>query len=567
MSAVYDEEATISIIKPLKVSIDSSHHIVDDNTAAYGNRFDEVLPFHAIDDELQLAPVYLQGQAWHIKTNGEANYASRYERTFGFYCGLAAVVIAQKYFHIGIDGLPAYSQRYAFVGNYQGNVAVVCDHDGYYTHIDKQGLTLYEAKWHYCGDFREGIAVVQELNGYSSHIDLNGLFLHDKWFDDLDVFHKGFARAKDKSGWHHIDKAGKSIYSSRYASVEPFYNGCSRVETFAGSLLVIDESGDILRTLRSAQFDDFASLSADLVGYWRTFTIAAAVELSVFEHLPANVSELATMTQTLPERLIRLLRALAELQLVYFKNESWFATPKGSFLTQNHNMSLATASLEYQGELLQRWHQLAQIMKGEVAQNDIFQEVASDPVKVKSHHKMLRSYAIKDYSNLIPLLDIKNQDIVFDAAGGSGALVQMLELHYPDTRIVLGDLPEVIANSEVKEKIEFDLFNTWPLRVNKIILARVLHDWDDEHVFQILSHAAATLESNGELYILEMLLSETDFGGSLCDLHLLSVTGGQERTLQHYAQLANNAGLNLKQTMTEQGLVSVLCFTKKDINE
>jgi hypothetical protein len=556
----------MSKINKFKVSNDGSHHVFDDSTAAYESRFDEVLAFHSIDGELQLAPVMFQGKAWHINTKGEANYTNRYERTFGFYCGLAAAKVAQDYFHISIDGLPAYIQRYAFVGNYQSDVAVVCDHDGYYLHIDKHGLPLYEAKWGYCGDFREGIAVVQGKNGSHSHIDSSGLFLHDKWFADLDVFHKGFARAKDNEGWHHIDKAGSSIYSQRYTSVEPFYNGCSRVETFDGSLLVIDEDGNVLRTLRSAQVDDFASLSSDLVGYWRTFTIAAAVELSIFDHLPANLNELAVNTKTLPERLIRLLQALAELQLVYFKKESWLMTPKGSFLTQTHHMSLATASLEYQGELLQRWHQLAQMMKGDVIQKDIFQVVASDPVKTQNHHKMLRSYAIKDYSNLIPLLDIKNQDIVFDAAGGSGALAQMLETHYPDTRIVLGDLPEVICKSDVKEKIEFDLFKAWPVRANKIILARVLHDWDDEHVNKILFLASNVLEPKGELYVFEMLLSDTNFGGSLCDLHLLTVTGGQERSLQHYQQLANKAGLTLKRTITEQGLVTVLCFSKKDIH-
>ncbi len=556
----------MSIIDKLQVSNDGSHHVFDNSTAAYESRFDEVLAFHSIDDELQLAPVMLQGQAWHINTEGEAQYTNRYERTFGFYCGLAAVKIAQDYFHISIDGCPAYTQRYSFVGNYQSNVAVVCDHDGYYFHIDKHGLPLYATKWGYCGDFREGIAVVQRKNGYSSHINSSGLFLHDKWFVDLDVFHKGFARAKDNEGWHHIDKYGNSIYYQRYASVEPFYNGCSRVETFDGGLLVIDESGNVLRTLRSAQVDHFASLSSDLVGYWRTFTIAAAVELSIFDHLPANLNELAVNTQTLPERLIRLLKALAELQLVNFKNETWLVTPKGSFLIETHDMSLASASLEYQGELLQRWHQLANIMKGDVAQKDIFQVVASDPVKTQNHHKMLRSYAIKDYSNLIPLLDIKNQDIVFDAAGGSGALTQMLETYYPDTRIVLGDLPEVIYKSDVKETIEFNLFKPWPVRANKIILARVLHDWNDENVNEILSLAGNVLEPKGELYVFEMLLSDTHFGGSLCDLHLLTVTGGQERTQQHYQQLAHNAGFILKRTISEQELVTVLCFSKKDIH-
>ncbi len=560
---MHDEAPVVNHLKQLKVSDDGSHHIFSDETPAYQQRFDEVLAFHAVNNETQAAPVYAQDKAWHISSTGDAIYPNRYDRTFGFYCDLAAVIDSGEWFHIGIDGLPAYPQRYAFAGNYQSDIAVVCGQHGDYFHIDKQGEAIYVSRWRYCGDFREGIAVVQANNGSSSHIDLNGVLLHEQWYDDLDVYHKGFARAKDKTGWHHIDKTGKSIYQQRYTSVEAFYNGCSRVETLDGAILVIDESGDILRTLRSAHVDGFAMLSADLVGYWRTFTVAAAVELGVFEQMPANTHELAKTTQTLPERLARLLRALAELGLVLCDDNGWKVSPKGVYLLPSNNMSLATAAMEYQGDLLQRWYQLAQIMKGEEPQSNIFQKVADDSIRVKNHHKMLSSYALKDYPNLISCLEIKPRDIVFDAAGGTGALAIMLEAAYPEAQIILGDLPEVIEGSQVKDKIEFDLFKPWPIGADKIILARVLHDWSDEHVRRILRRMADALKPNGEVYVFEMLLSNTRFEGSLCDLHLLCVTGGQERTQQQYEQLANEAGLHLKQSISKEGLVTVLSFTKE----
>ncbi len=104
----------------------------------------------------------------------------------------------------------------------------------------------------YAGDYRDGIAVVQREDGLHTHITSNGKLVHGRWLLDLDVFHKGIARARDFEGWHHISTSGQSLYQQRFAAVEPFYNGQARVEDGDGSLLVIDERGDIRVRLRHA---------------------------------------------------------------------------------------------------------------------------------------------------------------------------------------------------------------------------------------------------------------------------------------------------------------------------
>lgn len=567
MSAMQYETSNMSNSLSFRVATCGTHHINADNTPLYKLRFDEVLPFHIAAKDLELAPACSGGVAWHIYPDGFPAYEYRFDRTFGFYCGLAAVSIGNEWFHIGSIGQPIYSGRYAFAGNYQSDIAVVCDHDGFYFHIGTDGIPLYTERWQYCGDFREGIAVVQSESGLSTHIHKDGGWLHNQWFMDLDVFHKGFARAKDKRGWHHIDRNGQSFYLQRYASVEAFYNGCARVETFDGALLVIDECGRTLRRLREATIDHFDALSAEMVGYWRTFTIATAVEFGIFDNLPANTIELAAATGTPPERLERLLRALVEMQLLKYEEGNWSAQPKGVFLARNHTLSLATAALEYRGDLMNRWHSLPTIIEGEPAREDIFRVVASDPQRVRDHHAMLRSYALHDYTELVPLLDIKSGDQVLDAGGGNGILTEMLESTFPEARVLLGDLPEVIESSKAKHCIAFDLFEPWPITADKIILARVLHDWSDAKAMQILKLAAQALAENGLLYVMEMLLIDNDYGGSLCDLHLLAISGGKERTLDQFMLLADSAGLKLSHTIKDKGLVSILCFTRKVENQ
>lgn len=90
------------------------------------------------------------------------------------------------------------------------------------------------------------------------------------------------------------------------------------------------------------------------------------------------------------------------------------------------------------------------------------------------------------------------------------------------------------------------------------MLARVLHDWNDEQVIEILRNACSCLPPHGEVLVLEMLLGENGFGGALCDLHLLAVTGGKERRLSEYEDLFARAGLSLISTISGPGLISVL---------
>jgi len=546
------------------VSLCGRYHINQGGERLYPHSFDKVLPFHAVESASQLAPVTLNNLSWHILTTGESAYTERYDETFGFYCGLSAVKKDDEWFHINGSGKPVYQSKYSFVGNFQQDISVVCNAENRYFHIDKLGESLYKSTWCYCGDFREGSSVVQADSGLSTHILKDGSFLHGKWFQDLDVYHKGYARAQSQDGWHHIDQCGESLYSAKYAKVEPFYNGCARVEGYCGSIFIINEQGKVLRTTRSATKDRFSELSADMVGYWKTFTIATAVELEVFEHLPSRINELASLTQTDEAKLARLLSALGELEILSLKSDVWNLLPKGEFLLKSHEISLASASLEYRGDLLKRWYQLPEVIKGFQVKQDIFDDVDSSTFRRGGHHKMLRSYAIHDYAHLVEYLPIENNDIVFDAAGGNGALCEILKKHYPKAHLVLGDLPNVISDQSSKyfSSLPFDLFKEWPIKPNKIILSRVLHDWDNRQVVTILGNAKKALKGGGEILILEMLIDKSGFSGSLCDLHLLACTGGQERTLSEFKKLCSEAGLTLHSTTQTSSLITILRVSK-----
>lgn len=543
------------------VAATATHHLLDDRPL-YADRFDEVLKFHAPG----LAPVLRGGDAWHITTLGEAAYAPRHRRTFGFYEGLAAVEGHDGWHHIRPDGAPAYSSRYAWCGNYQGGRCAVRTAQGDYLHLAATGEPAYEHRWRYAGDYRDDAAVVQGSDGRSSHIDIRGELLHGHWFQDLDVFHKSFARARDDHGWMHVTLEGEPRYTRRFAAVEPFYNGQARVEGFDGALLVIDESGETLQELRPPQRSEFAALSADMVGFWKTDTIGCAVDLGVVEALPGTAEQVVARAGLHADRGPRLLRALEELGLVERRDQSWATTARGAYLRADHPWTLVGAAREYRKGIRVYWDHLEVAFQadGDWRPPTVFEDVAQNPLWRAAHHRMLESYALHDYPEVARALTLQPGERLIDAGGGLGVLAALVVGDHPATEVVVLDRPEVVAQAEacglprhVTAQVA-DLFAPWGVTGDAVVLARVLHDWDDERAGAILARAREALEPGGRIFVVEMMLSEDGPAGALCDLHLLAVTGGEERSASRYGSLLRDAGFRVTALHTPPGLVAML---------
>ena len=550
----------------------SGTHHVRGKVPLYAERFDEVLEFHAPG----LAAVRRSREAWHIRIDGTAAYARRFHRTFGFYEGLAAAVARDGWRHVRLDGTDLCAARFAWCGNFQGGRCAAREFGGAYLHLTPEGAPAYDARWRYAGDFRDGIAVAQSDDGRSTHIDAHGEPIHEGRFLDLDVFHKGCARARDEDGWMHVDLAGRPLYRRRFAAVEPFYNGQARVERFDGGLEVIDEAGVRVVELRPALRSEFAALSGDLAGFWRTQAICTAVELGVFEALPATAAGIAETCGLEPARARRLLRALAELCLVVGEDGTWAgqagharpetrefrpatdddgagtwrATERGACLAAGHPRTLADAAVEFGRAFPKMWEALPRALRLDSGWRapDVFAEVAADPARVTSHHRMLASYAQHDYPAVPAAFDLRGDERVIDAGGGLGALAGLLVEVYPSLQVTVLDRPEVVeraARGRKDDGVTFraaDLFGPWSVHGDAVILARVLHDWDDAPALRLLRHARRALPSGGWLFVVEMVLPEGGSAGGLCDLHLLAVTGGRERTASEYAMLLDRAG-------------------------
>ena len=540
------------------IAADCTHHLLADRPL-YAERFEEVLKFHAPG----LAPVYRAGQAWHIREDASPAYAHRFLRTFGYYEGRAAVTASDGWHHITTDGDDVYPERHAWCGNFQHGRCPVRSPIGEYHHITADGRPAYHARWRYAGDYRDGSAVVQRSDGHSTHIDPHGHPLHDRWFLDLDVFHKGLARARDDAGWMHIDRLGRPGYTRRFAAVEPFYNGQARVERNDGGLEIIDESARTLAQLRPALRSEFHALSADIVGAWRTDTLAVAVDLGIFDGLPARALDLAASCGATLDGTTRLLRALAELGVVQRdRHGQWHATERGSYLHKAHPETLADAAREAAGPQRIRWSALGLALRhADWYPPDIFDEVGSSAERSVAHNRMLRSYARHDYKAIAARLPLPHAGVIVDAGGGLGVLAGLIAQQRPGASVTVLERPEVIEQLPVDRcfaALSADLFAPWPITADAILLTRVLHDWDDDQALALLHRAREALDPGGQLVIVELLLDDEHPAGGLCDLHLRAVTGGRERTLAQFDALLRRAGLRLAQHERLSPLLHIL---------
>lgn len=546
--------------KRSRIAPDRTHHVCDD-IPLYDQRFDDVLEFQ----EPGLAAVARSGLAWHINADGTPAYQRRFERTFGFYENNAAVINSGDWHHIRIDGTDAYHIRYDWCGNFQDQrCAVRTKEDKQYFHIRPDGTPAYHERWRYAGDFLDCMAVIHNYDGHSTHIDRNGKEIHGVYFLDLDVFHKGFARARDRDGWMHIDLTGKPLYERRFAAVEPFYNGQARVEDPSGRIEVIDESGNSLVELHPAKVDSFSELSADLVGFWRTQTIRTAVKIGVFEALPESQCQIARKCNLDYKNTELILPALAEMNLIRFSLGQWQTTEKGEHLKRDHPLTLADAALDYGESFTHKWVDLPDMLRAKIdpRSQDYFSRIASSADQLRSHHRALKSYALHDYEEVPRNLRLEGRESVVDAGGGTGSLGSMLLEEYPDLSVTVLDRPEVIRLAEQEtNKLKLratNIFEDWGIKCDAVVMARVLHDWNDNLAIQILRNARNALSKGGNVFLVEMVLPEERTSGGLCSLHIFVSSGGKDRTVSEYKSLFRESEFEFKEIRRMSALPSII---------
>lgn len=178
--------------------------------------------------------------------------------------------------------------------------------------------------------------------------------------------------------------------------------------------------------------------------------------------------------------------------------------------------------------------------------------------------------------NIPALLSLEwdHAKVVVDVAGGTGqALGSILHAH-PHLRGILVDQPQVMDRArevmksvgvETRCKLEpGNIFKAVPAGADTYILARVLHDWDDNSAVEILKVIRRAISNEGRLLILEMVVpagNQKHISKAADISMLLLFGGGRERTEDEFAKLLRAADFQLSRIEKGRGVASFIIAT------
>jgi acetylserotonin O-methyltransferase len=92
-----------------------------------------------------------------------------------------------------------------------------------------------------------------------------------------------------------------------------------------------------------------------------------------------------------------------------------------------------------------------------------------------------------------------------------------------------------------------DFFRDDIPQADLITLGRILHDWSDEKIGNLLGRIHRGLPAGGSVLVAEKLLAEDKAGpvsANMQSLNMLVCTEGRERTLSEYRDLLTSAGFS-----------------------
>ncbi|KAI1198510.1 putative O-methyltransferase [Nemania serpens] len=143
---------------------------------------------------------------------------------------------------------------------------------------------------------------------------------------------------------------------------------------------------------------------------------------------------------------------------------------------------------------------------------------------------------------------------VVDVGGSEGDAAFAIAHKYPDIRLIVQELPEVVAISKEQPglNVKFmahDFFKEQPIKNADVYLYRwVLHNWPDKHCVQILNSLVPALKPGARVLIMDFVMppplvlpNSIDRKLRAMDVTMLEIGNAKERNLSEWNQLLSQA--------------------------
>jgi acetylserotonin N-methyltransferase len=305
-----------------------------------------------------------------------------------------------------------------------------------------------------------------------------------------------------------------------------------------------------------------------LVGFRRSKAMFAGVTLGVFDALsrgPQLPEQIADQMRVNPGALVRLLDTCVGLGLLTRHNGRYTNTPEATtYLTRDSPRRL-TGYINYSNDVLwPLWaHLESAVREGTPRWRQAFGW--NEPIFSSFFHSEeskrefligMHGVGLLSSPHVVAAFDLSRFRRLVDLGGATGHLAMAACQRYPKLTAVVFDLADVvplasefIATSPIADRVVVEAgdFFADPLPSGDLYsLGRILHDWREDKVLELLSRVAETLPTGGGVLIAEKLLRGDKSGPELAhlqDLNMLTCTEGKERTLEEYESLLLRVGL------------------------
>lgn len=304
-----------------------------------------------------------------------------------------------------------------------------------------------------------------------------------------------------------------------------------------------------------------------IAGYQATQLIYVAAKLGIADLLadgPKTAEELAARAGANPDRLYRVLRALASMDAFEERDGRSFAlTPMSETLRTDHPGSLRPMAIFLGGTSYRSWSELLYgVTTGETPAEKVFgmstfEYLQKDLEAGAAFDATMSAVSWRDVAAVVDAYDFSSARTVVDVGGGHGTLIAGILGANPQLRGILFDQPNVVAGAQATleeagvadrcERVGGDFFREVPAGGDIYIMRSIIHDWDDAPAIVILGNCVRAMGENGKVLLVESVIEGGDVpaGPKMLDVQMLVMTGGRERTAEEFRALYSAAGLEL----------------------
>ncbi|NWS97646.1 ASML protein, partial [Mionectes macconnelli] len=322
-------------------------------------------------------------------------------------------------------------------------------------------------------------------------------------------------------------------------------------------------------------------------GFRASKALFVASKLKIFDHLkhkgPMKAVDIANEIGTSVCGTERLLDVCAALGLLEKTPQGYSNTDSANtFLTSDGEYSLRGYIIHSNDHLWPLFTNLESAVKEGSRQNhrafgkkaeDLFEDYYHNQEGKQRFMAAMHSIAHLTARDVATAFDLSQFKSACDLGGCTGALARELVQIYPNLKVTVFDLPEVIANTSYFQPsgqhtapvtfVSGDFFKDNLPEADLYILSRVLHDWPDEKIHVLLSKISALCRPGNALLVAETVLDEQKTHPSRAVLQSLSMTEGKQRSGSEYKQLLEKYSFtDVQIKITGNLLDAVLCFKK-----